>query len=137
MPEQCATALPGEAALHFLPRYECDSPVVTALYGDTALLGNACYNRGAPLSSEAPHFRRSRHVLLNPKTDLIPDEKSKTDMIPDEKSHGLGTQHTTREPCKKKWPIIYLFSDDSIINSRLRSPVIQKTLSPKKGIPLS
>ena len=32
---------------------------------------------------------------------------------------------------KKKWPIIYFFSDDF----GLRSPVIQKPFQPKNGIP--
>ena len=45
----------------------------------------------------------ARHL---PKTDV---EKNETANRPDEKSHGLGIQ---RESCKKKCPIIYLFSDD-------------------------
>ena len=45
-------------------------------------------------------------------------------MIPDENSHGIGTQ---LESCENlKWPI----SDDF----GLRSPVVQKKISPKKGI---
>ena len=42
------------------------------------------------------------------------------------------------ESCRKKKKMAYIilfFSDDSI--SRLRSPVVQRPFSPKKGIPLS
>ena len=45
--------------------------------------------------SEVPHFRSSRHVLLDPKTNL---EKNKTN-TGDKKSNGLGIQ---RESCKKQ-----------------------------------
>ena len=63
-------------------------------------------------------------TCLDPKVDL---EQNQNCHVPDEKSHDLliGTQ---RESCKKKnWQI----SDDF----GLRSPVIQKPFSPKKGIP--
>ena len=46
--------------------------------------------------SEVPHFRRSRHDLLNPRKLVW--KKRKSCFIADEKSHGLGTQ---RESCKK------------------------------------
>ena len=38
---------------------------------------DACYDRGAPLffSFEFAHFRRLRHVLLNPKTDFEKKKK--------------------------------------------------------------
>ena len=68
-------------------------------------------------------FRRTlytssiRELLDLLSQNLNLERKKKTAMIPDEKSHGLGEK---RESCRKKWPIIFLFSDDSI--SRLRIP---------------
>ena len=64
-----------------------------------------------------------KHVLLDPKTNL---EKNKPALSWMNTSHGLGPQQESRE--KKKWRN----SDDF----GLRSPVIQETFSPKKGIPL-
>ena len=65
-------------------------------------------------------------MIILPKPDL---GKTETAMTPDEKSHGLGAQ---RESSKPKWPIIHFFPDDF----GSRNLVIQKTFSPKKGIPL-
>ena len=52
-----------------------------------------------------------------------PDEK-----VPD----GLGTQRENH--AKKKWPHYFFFFPDDF---GLRSPVIQKPISPKKGVLLS
>ena len=48
------------------------------------------------------------------------------------KSHGLERMYNENH-ANISWPIIYFFSDDF----GLRRPVIQKTFSPKKDIPLS
>ena len=47
----------------------------------------------------------------------------------DNDNNSNSNNNNKREPCKKKWPHYLFFPDDSI--SRLRSPVIQKTFSPK------
>ena len=50
-----------------------------------------CYNRGAPtivVFSGVPHFRSSRHALLNLNTDS--EKKKQKKLLPDEKSHGVG-----------------------------------------------
>ena len=79
-----------------------------------------------PVYSEVPQSGSSRPL---PQTD-----QERIILLPNEQSHSLGTS-MQRESCEKK--SYYLsFSDDSII-SRLRSPVIQRPFSPKKGIPLS
>ena len=80
-------------------------------------------------SEELSRFRRLRHVLLNPKSDL--DENTTATSrsivyIPDEESQGLGRR---RESRKNDLLYIYFFSD----GFGLRSPVIQKSFQTKSA----
>ena len=86
-------------------------------------------DKGEPLffSYTTPQYGSLRHVLLNPKTD---QRRGKKKLLWYRMEISCNLEVHDENRAEKKWRF---FSDDF----GLRSPVIQKTFSPKKGIPLS
>ena len=94
------------------------------------IIYHARYDRGEPLFFTSFFLQGFLHVGAQDPSQKMISRKNKKSYRMDENSQGLGTRRDSS--CKTKWPIIFFFSDDI----GLRSPVIHKPFSPKKGIPL-